>query len=118
MIWVAYAWITRLVNSKSCRRDIPALANFSVDTPGYALTNLSFALTFMLCAYNFFRAITLDPGYCPKPVNDGELKEIIEELASAGNLNGHTFCVNCMARKPLRSKHCRYCERCTARHDQ
>jgi len=101
MIWVAWAWFTSLVHN----------------TPGYALTNLSFALVFMLCAYNFFRAITLDPGYCPKPMNDAELKEIIEDLASSGNLNGHTFCVNCMAKKPLRSKHCRICDKCTAKHD-
>lgn len=31
---------------------------------------------FLLSAYNFFRAITLDPGTCPKPGNDAELKEV------------------------------------------
>lgn len=89
---------------------------------------------FMLCAYNFFRAITLDPGTCPKPASDTELKDvsrplwhdtdsnkhirqIIEELASTGRLNSQTFCISCMARKPLRAKHCRVCDRCTARFD-
>ena len=36
-----------------------------------------FALTVGLCAYNFFRAITLDPGTCPKPTSDDELKSVI-----------------------------------------
>ncbi|KAH7924191.1 hypothetical protein BV22DRAFT_1120343 [Leucogyrophana mollusca] len=101
MIWVGYCWITRLVQQ----------------TQSHAFTHLIFALTFGLCAYNFFRAITLDPGACPRPANDGELKAIIEDLASEGRLNGQTFCIQCMARKPLRSKHCRVCDRCVARSD-
>ncbi|KAI0042759.1 zf-DHHC-domain-containing protein [Auriscalpium vulgare] len=61
--------------------------------------------------------MTLDPGTCPKPTSDAELKSIIEDLASEGRLNGQTFCIQCMARKPLRSKHCRICDRCVARSD-
>lgn len=89
--------------------------------------------------YNFFRAITLDPGTAPKPSSDAELKsvrvslfpqtkfpsvqtksdeQIIEDLASEGRLNGQTFCVTCVAKRPLRSKHCRVCDKCVARHDQ
>ncbi|KAL4077498.1 hypothetical protein J3A83DRAFT_4214067 [Scleroderma citrinum] len=101
MIWVGYAWLTRLVRQ----------------TPDHPFIHLAFALNFGLCIYNFFRAITLDPGACPRPVNDGELKAIIEDLASEGRLNGQTFCIQCMARKPLRSKHCRVCDRCVARSD-
>ncbi|OCH90139.1 zf-DHHC-domain-containing protein [Obba rivulosa] len=101
MIWVAYAWATRLVHQ----------------TQSHAFTHLTFAIMFGLCAYNFFRAISLDAGTCPKPASDAELKSIIEELASEGRLNGQTFCIQCMARKPLRSKHCRTCDRCIARHD-
>ncbi|KIO00017.1 hypothetical protein M404DRAFT_772598 [Pisolithus tinctorius Marx 270] len=59
----------------------------------------------------------LDPGTCPCPVNDGELKAIVEDLASEGRLNGQTFCIQCMTKKPLRSKHCRMCDRCVARSD-
>lgn len=101
LIWVGFSWFTRLVRG----------------TEGYAFTHLSFAILFMLCVYNFFRAITLDAGSCPKPINDTELKEIIEDLASTGRLNSQTFCITCMARKPLRSKHCRVCDRCIARFD-
>ncbi|EKM76159.1 hypothetical protein AGABI1DRAFT_108919 [Agaricus bisporus var. burnettii JB137-S8] len=53
----------------------------------------------------------------PKPSSDEELRSIIEDLASEGRLNGQTFCIQCMAKKPLRSKHCRVCDRCIARSD-
>ncbi|CAL1698532.1 unnamed protein product [Somion occarium] len=101
MVWVGYAWVSRLVHQ----------------TQSHAFSHLIFALSFGLCAYNFFRAISLDPGSCPKPASDAELKSIIEDLASEGRLNGQTFCIQCMARKPLRSKHCRVCDRCIGRHD-
>nr|GAT47946.1 palmitoyltransferase akr1 [Mycena chlorophos] len=101
MVWVLFTWFTRLV----------------YHTPDHSFAHFGFALAFMLCAYNFFRAVTLDPGVCPVPNSDAELKSIIEDLASEGRLNGQTFCVQCMARKPLRSKHCRICERCVGRHD-
>ncbi|TFY55440.1 hypothetical protein EVJ58_g8245 [Rhodofomes roseus] len=101
IVWVAYSWLTRLVNQ----------------TQSHAFSHLLFAISLILCAYNFFRAISLDSGTCPKPASDAELKSIIEDLASEGRLNGQTFCIQCMARKPLRSKHCRTCDRCVARQD-
>ncbi|KAF9784581.1 hypothetical protein BJ322DRAFT_1006914, partial [Thelephora terrestris] len=73
----------------------------------HPFSHLLFALSLGLCVYNFFRSITLDPGTAPKPSSDAELKSIIEDLASEGRLNGQTFCVTCMAKRPLRSKHCR-----------
>jgi palmitoyltransferase len=101
MVWVAFAWVSRLLQQ----------------TDSHAFAHLIFALSFGLCAYNFFRAMTLDPGTCPTPTSDAELKSIIEDLASEGRLNGQTFCIQCMARKPLRSKHCRICDKCVARSD-
>ncbi|EIW76594.1 hypothetical protein CONPUDRAFT_157779 [Coniophora puteana RWD-64-598 SS2] len=101
LIWVGFCWARRLLGQ----------------TESHPFVHLGFALSLGLCAYNFFRSITLDPGLCPKPANDGELKAIIEDLASEGRLNGQTFCIQCMARKPLRSRHCRNCDRCIARSD-
>lgn len=49
-----------------------------LETESHAFTHLSFGLAVGLCAYNFFRAITLDPGTCPKPASDGELKSVRE----------------------------------------
>lgn len=101
MIWIGWVWSTQLVHGAS----------------GYTLWHLAFAICYALCVYNFFRAVTLDPGTCPKPANDAELKSVIEELTSEGRLNGQTFCINCMARKALRSKHCRVCDKCVGRFD-
>lgn len=50
--------------------------NLLLETQSHSFTHLSFALTVGLCAYNFFRAVTLDPGTCPKPASDGELKSV------------------------------------------
>ncbi|EJD42927.1 ankyrin [Auricularia subglabra TFB-10046 SS5] len=101
MVWIGWAWATQLVQYYT----------------GYGLWHAAFAICYALCVYNFFRAVTLDPGTCPKPANDAELKSIIEELTSEGRLNGQTFCISCMGRKALRSKHCRVCDKCVARFD-
>lgn len=102
ILWVSYSWATRLLQQ----------------TQSHTLAHLMFVVSVGLCIYNFFRSVMLDPGTCPKPTSDNELKSIIEDLASEGRLNGQTFCIQCMARKPLRSKHCRTCDRCIARSDQ
>lgn len=43
---------------------------------GYAVTNLLFAVAILTSSYNFFRAVSLDPGHVPFPANDGELKDV------------------------------------------
>jgi palmitoyltransferase ZDHHC13/17 len=78
MIWVGFAWATRLLQSEPFRASqrphsdkirLPAAQS-------HAFTTLLFAITFGLSAYNFFRAVTLDPGTCPKPSSDEELKTV------------------------------------------
>lgn len=36
---------------------------------------------------------------------------------SAGRFTAQEFCVSCMVRKPIRSKHCKICQRCVGKHD-
>ena len=57
---------------------------FSPETQSHAISHLMFALTVGLCSYNFFRAVTLDPGTCPKPTSDDELKSVIFISSSLG----------------------------------
>lgn len=82
------------------------------------LLNMSFALCYFLCGYFYVQAMILDPGYIPKSGSRGQQKAVIEELLSKRAFNEQHFCSSCMIRKPLRSKHCRKCNRCVAREDQ
>lgn len=78
MIWVGYTWLTRLVGTRESTIDLRR-TEFLADVVNlaHAFGDLVFALTFGLCGYNFFRAITLDPGSPPNPSGRAELREII-----------------------------------------
>ena len=77
MVRVAFAWVSRLL-----RREFPFIAiavrltSCILETDSHAFAYLIFALSFGLCAYNFFRAMTLDPGTCATPKSVAELKSV------------------------------------------
>ncbi|GAA6021373.1 hypothetical protein JCM10207_002026 [Rhodosporidiobolus poonsookiae] len=99
--WVGYVWVGRYLS-----------------LPGYAPSNLFFALAFLVCCWNFFRTVSLDPGTVERPEGgEAGLKETIEELVETGNFNGMNFCLTCLVRRPLRSKHSYATGRCVARFD-
>ncbi|KAL9939060.1 hypothetical protein V8E36_001873 [Tilletia maclaganii] len=98
---VGWDWMRKLVNH----------------TPANATANFIFAFSFALSGYNLFRAATIEPGYAPIPSSDLERREVIESLFQQGRLNGLNWCIPCMTRRPIRSKHCHICNRCVARHD-
>ena len=81
MVWVAFAWVSRLL-----QREFPFIAtavlltSCILETESHAFAHLIFALSFGLCAYNFFRAMTLDPGTCPTPKSDAELKSVRDSV--------------------------------------
>ncbi|CDZ96517.1 palmitoyltransferase akr1 [Phaffia rhodozyma] len=101
IFYVGQCWVSRIVTG----------------VPGHEILNLLFFVAYILCAYNFYRAISLDPGTTPQLESDAEIKEVVEELTNQGKFNGTNFCIICMARKPLRSKHDRITDRCIARFD-
>ncbi|KAF8900466.1 ankyrin repeat-containing domain protein [Gymnopilus junonius] len=70
LIWVIYCWVTRLLS----------------ETQYHSVAQLMFAISAGLCAYNFFRAVTLDPGTCPKPSSDEELRSVSQLV--------HVFLIN------------------------
>ena len=91
----------------------------TIDTvSAHPILNIVFAVVFATAMYCFTQAVVSDPGYIPRPGGISEQKKIVEELVVRGELDARHFCTSCFVRKSLRSKHCRICERCVARHDQ
>jgi hypothetical protein len=79
--------------------------------------NLFFFSSYSLCAYYYFTAMRMDPGFIPRSASRGQQKTTIEELIDVKAFDEQHFCSVCMIRKPLRSQHCRQCNRCVARED-
>ncbi|KAH7329512.1 Palmitoyltransferase AKR1 [Stachybotrys elegans] len=84
---------------------------------GTFLLNMAFAAFAGLTAYFYAACMRFDPGFVPKMNGIAEQKAVIDELLKAWKYDESNFCVTCMIRTPLRSKHCRRCQRCVARHD-
>ncbi|GEM10954.1 palmitoyltransferase SidR [Rhodotorula toruloides] len=95
-IWVSYVWVTRYIS-----------------LPDHAALNAVFGLSLGSCAWYFVRSIRTDAGTVRGPGLGEELKEVVEELVESNQFNGMHFCLSCLTRRPLRSKHSyateRYC---------
>jgi len=84
----------------------------------YPVTNILFGVTYVLCGYFYFCTMFYEPGYVSKLAGLTEQKAVINELLSLWKFDEQNFCVHCMVRMPLRSKHCKRCNRCIGKHDQ
>ena len=73
---------------------------------------------YSLCSYFYYMCIANDPGFIPKLKSRNQQKAVIDELLGLWRFDDQSFCTLCMIRRPLRSKHCRRCGRCVAKHDQ
>lgn len=82
------------------------------------ILNLSFAMSFIFCVYFYAMCMLEDPGYVPNAGSRTQQKAVVDELLSLWKFDDQNFCVSCMVRMPLRSKHCRRCARCVAKQDQ
>lgn len=82
------------------------------------ILNILFAVFFCATAFFYTLAMVQDPGFVPKLTGRNQQREAVKELFEQWKFDEQNFCVPCMARKPLRSKHCRRCGRCVAKHDQ
>lgn len=78
IFWVAQDWLTVIVSSElpECLGCPFTDLRLHKDTTSFAYTNLLFAASALLSAYNLFRAVTLDPGYVVKPTSDIEVREV------------------------------------------
>lgn len=79
--------------------------------------NLFFAIFYGLTAYFYIFTMVQDPGFVPKLGSRSQQKAVIDELLELRQFDENHFCVNCMVRKPLRSRHCKRCNRCVSKSD-
>ena len=80
--------------------------------------NILFAISYGLCTYFYSISMIEDPGYVPKLGSRAQQKAVVEELLSLWKFDEQNFCVQCLIRMPVRSKHCKRCKRCVAKEDQ
>ncbi|KAM0482469.1 hypothetical protein ACHAPX_002987 [Trichoderma viride] len=83
----------------------------------HTLLNLAFGAAFGTTAFFYIASMRYDPGFVPKMNGIAEQKAVIDDLLKSWKYDDANFCVVCMIRTPLRSKHCRRCQRCVAKHD-
>ncbi|CAG8451766.1 26598_t:CDS:2 [Dentiscutata erythropus] len=99
--WVGVTWIYKLLFATSFLYS----------------ANIIFVTTYVISMYSFYVVVMGDPGYIPKPQSREEQKRLVIDLANKGMLDARHLCTTCMIKKPLRSKHCKVCNRCIARFD-
>ncbi|KAJ1982260.1 palmitoyltransferase akr1 [Dimargaris xerosporica] len=87
------------------------------NTPHLPLTNSLFLFFALATLYSFYRTVFMDPGFIPKPADRTFTAYHVERLLAQGRLDPQHFCITCLVAKPLRSKHCRLCDRCVAKFD-
>ncbi|KAK2022657.1 ankyrin [Colletotrichum zoysiae] len=109
LFWVGLRWLTTIM---------PGTTGSSDGTGSHWWLNLVFGTFFGLTAYFYSAAMRYDPGFVPKMNGIAEQKAVIDELLKEWKFDETNFCVTCMIRTPLRSKHCRRCQKCVAKHDQ
>ncbi|CAK7270168.1 palmitoyltransferase akr1 [Sporothrix epigloea] len=91
-------------------------ASETIVTPHWLL-NFAFGAALSMTTYYYVVCMVADPGFVPKLSGVAEQKQVIEDLLAQWKFDEANFCVPCMIRTPLRSKHCRRCQRCVAKHD-
>ncbi|ODV89396.1 hypothetical protein CANCADRAFT_14350, partial [Tortispora caseinolytica NRRL Y-17796] len=102
LFWVGVAFFTNI---------IPEM--FSSHT----LLCLSFFLVYTGVLVTFLQSMLADPGFIDRPSSVKDQYETIRNLLDKHIYDSRHFCLTCFMRKPLRSKHCKFCKRCIARMD-
>lgn len=97
------------------------LVSFLFLLPNQILVNpilsISCAASLSIATVSLYKLKSADPGKLALPRSEEEKDETICSLASEGILDKRHFCTTCSIRKPLRSKHCKTCDRCIGKFD-
>lgn len=97
---------------------VTATAVETTEAGSHFFLNVIFAILFALTTYFYVASMRFEPGFVPKLNGIAEQKAVIDDLLKSWKYDEFNFCVQCMIRTPLRSKHCKACQRCVAKHDQ
>ncbi|CAG8522769.1 11421_t:CDS:2 [Acaulospora morrowiae] len=99
--WVGATWLHRIL----------------LVTSYLFVANITFVVSYFFAMYSFYTAVLADPGFIPKLNSEEDKKKLVLDLANKGLLDVRHLCITCLIKKPLRSKHCKICDRCVARFD-
>ncbi|KAJ2389850.1 palmitoyltransferase akr1, partial [Coemansia sp. RSA 2559] len=110
-LYIFFTWVSRV---------LPVTTHGSIDghpIPTHKMLNIAFFWLFGLCMYYFYKAVFSDPGYIRRNETLQGAESAVRNLAASDSLDFEYFCRTCLNSRPLRSKHCRVCNRCVARFD-
>ncbi|KAF9900214.1 palmitoyltransferase akr1 [Linnemannia zychae] len=100
--WVGFTWLRHLV----------------YNTGGYMIfENLAFFVGYVGALYFFYGAVMADPGWTKRNTTIESQRAAVSQMADRNLLDVKHFCVTCVAQRPMRSKHCKFCNCCVAKFD-
>jgi len=96
-------------------RAVPAITFFAWSKSSALRSgNLIFAISATIAGQSYYKCVMVDPGFLKRPESRDDKLEIMKDLIQKGNLDSKHFCTTCHVKKPLRSKHCKICDKCVS----
>ena len=114
---LGYATLSGVVQASACWTLLLQAAYVAPSLPQLRAVNVALYVLGGLALAAFGVTLASDPGFLPRESKPERQAVALAQAALDGQLHPRAFCHTCMARKPLRSKHCAMCNRCVARFD-